>query len=320
MNCRAANELIEKILTSNDKDAIFLNEELEEHQMHCNVCQDFFKEISQELKTQNIEFSTLLDRWETKADLEQFQSGLVELPFGLPPREIIRPELNTSWVWWKVALPVAACLIIGILFLSTFFTWQIPGIGAPIQMTTYISLRENPNVEFFLRGSEPSYTQNISSIPGFVFLELQSSSRATNETKGISLPNKDAIRLHTIQDDYRLVFQLKENLYLYIFRIDPKGKLSFLFPNPNLNELTNPLKSGEYIYLPDQNNWLFWEGIPGEETIYFVTSQGPREDIESPYKRFLESREGTLLPKKDFEAIIQKDNAHTFSFKLTFME
>lgn len=80
-------------------------------------------------------------------------------------------------------------------------------------------------------------------------------------------------------DKFRIMFRPNTNGYVYVIAIDGSGWAQGIFPPPTA-PLANPVKAGEQYVLPAGNNWFSLDQYKGIETIFFVTSQDKREDIE----------------------------------------
>ena len=80
-------------------------------------------------------------------------------------------------------------------------------------------------------------------------------------------------------DKFRIMFRPNTDGYVYVIAIDGSGWAQGIFPPPT-SPLANPVKAGEQYVLPEGNNWFSLDQYKGVETIFFVTSQEKRQDIE----------------------------------------
>jgi hypothetical protein len=80
-------------------------------------------------------------------------------------------------------------------------------------------------------------------------------------------------------DKFRIMFRPNTDGYVYVIAIDGSGWAQGIFPPPT-SPLANPVKAGEQYVLPEGNNWFSLDQYQGVETIFFVTSQEKRQDIE----------------------------------------
>jgi hypothetical protein len=80
-------------------------------------------------------------------------------------------------------------------------------------------------------------------------------------------------------DKFRIMFRPHTDGYVYVVAIDGSGWAQGIFP-PATSPLANPVKAGEEYTLPEGTNWFSLDQFKGIETIFFVTSQEKRTDLE----------------------------------------
>ncbi|QTA84422.1 DUF4384 domain-containing protein [Desulfonema magnum] len=85
----------------------------------------------------------------------------------------------------------------------------------------------------------------------------------------------------TENDRYLVVFKAETSAYVYIFQTDRTGKMIEIFPNPNINEIGNPVISGREYRIPSSNH-LFGLG-PNRGKKLFVLL-GYEKELRSPKK------------------------------------
>ena len=80
-------------------------------------------------------------------------------------------------------------------------------------------------------------------------------------------------------DRFQIIFKPHNTCYLYIINVDSKKKIYTLFPNAR-TKIGNHLQEGEEYALPDRNKFYELDDAIGIETIYFIASYTPMNDIE----------------------------------------
>jgi len=100
----------------------------------------------------------------------------------------------------------------------------------------------------------------------------------------ISSPQDEIMSLSS-EDNYRLILQLPQERYVYVFQAGANKQLTRLFPNTEYNPVQNPLQAGKTIIIPSPPNWLYMEKGMGEMLIYVVTSAVPLQDWDEIYAK-----------------------------------
>lgn len=98
-------------------------------------------------------------------------------------------------------------------------------------------------------------------------------------------PPRETISL-TPADNYRLVLEPVEARHVHVYQRTSSGSLVRLFPNPAYSPAPNPLLPGGATVLPAEPNWLYLDGVPGEERLYVVASAGPLQDLDDLHARY----------------------------------
>jgi len=88
------------------------------------------------------------------------------------------------------------------------------------------------------------------------------------------------------EDNYRLLIELTQDYYVYIYQSDAKNELMKLFPNEMYSPVQNPLKGGLIHYLPTERNWFYLAENAGEETIYIAAFLQPKHDWDELYSGY----------------------------------
>jgi cytoskeletal protein RodZ len=107
-----------------------------------------------------------------------------------------------------------------------------------------------------------------------------------------SSPQDEIIALSS-EDNYRLIIELPQERYVYVFQVGTDTRLVRLFPNTDFHSEKNPLQAGKTIIVPMPPNWFYAEKDSwGEVLIYVVTSAGPLEDWDEIYAEYFRSAGG----------------------------
>ena len=100
----------------------------------------------------------------------------------------------------------------------------------------------------------------------------------------ISSPQDEIMSLSS-EDNYRLILQLPQERYVYVFQVEADKQLTRLFPNTEYNPEQNPLQAGKTIIIPLPPNWFYVEKDREEVLIYVVTSAEPLQDWDEIYAK-----------------------------------
>ncbi len=88
------------------------------------------------------------------------------------------------------------------------------------------------------------------------------------------------------KDNYRLLFQLRQKFYIYIYQLDSSQMLTRLFPNDKYSPDQNPVQKGQLYHLPAALDWLFSKNSGGEEKIYVIASSSPKLIWDELYEQY----------------------------------
>lgn len=101
-------------------------------------------------------------------------------------------------------------------------------------------------------------------------------------------PLKDGDALASQVDDYILALQAFTPGHLYVFQVDSRGGVNWLFPGngTSLSEGTNPVTSGQVILIPPKREdgrgeAFYLDDNTGYEHIYAVFSASPWQNLEA---------------------------------------
>jgi len=82
----------------------------------------------------------------------------------------------------------------------------------------------------------------------------------------------------TPNDHYRVTFTPSENSYVYVYRIDAKGKALRIFPNAESVKATNPVTAQHAYNIPPEGQWFGLDQEPGDEEIVVVAARNELPD------------------------------------------
>jgi len=141
----------------------------------------------------------------------------------------------------------------------------------------------------------------------------------------LRFPIEEEITLST-DDNYRLAIQPADDRYVYIYKLDSRGRMDKLFPNDVCSSARNPLEQKQTYHVPSEPNWLYPVERKGEESIYVIASALPMPELENLYNQYsrteskLNKQESLSILLKRIEAVGQDSGEEAakwmFSFKL----
>jgi hypothetical protein len=136
---------------------------------------------------------------------------------------------------------------------------------------------------------------------GLERIEFQYQPKGSESIEGLDIgsPQDEIISLSS-EDNYRLIVQLPQERYVYIFQVGADEQLIRLFPNTEYNPMQNPLQAGKAAIIPAPPNWLYMEKGRGEVLIYVVTSPEPLQDWDELYAAY--SQAGKTEQKQEISA------------------
>jgi hypothetical protein len=86
-------------------------------------------------------------------------------------------------------------------------------------------------------------------------------------------------------DRVGIVFAPENSAYVYVIAVDGTGWTQTLYPDPALGH-DNPVPAGTEILLPGEALYGL-DNVPGVETIYILSSNQPRRELEAKLQPFL---------------------------------
>ena len=107
-----------------------------------------------------------------------------------------------------------------------------------------------------------------------------------------AVPIRDGDTLNQ-RDNYKILFQSSTPCYMYIAQLDATGKMDPILPS-RFTSYRNPIRPDVLHDIPSGTNWFYLDANRGVETIYFIASRTPRQDIEQLFRK-LEMTNRTLI-------------------------
>ncbi len=102
-------------------------------------------------------------------------------------------------------------------------------------------------------------------------------------------------------DMLKIIFETRENCYVYIFQVDTKKRIYSLFPMEQFGGKqvgnSNPVQAGQTYYAPGKSMSFELDNVTGAETIYFLAYRTKDPALEAAYQEIeaWQRREETTL-------------------------
>ncbi len=122
-----------------------------------------------------------------------------------------------------------------------------------------------------------------------ISLDVALVKKTTRNGTPVILPIKDGDLLRDGRgnphagDKFRIMFRPNSDAFVYVIAIDGSGWAQGIFPSPT-TPFANPVKTNQQYVIPEQSNWFSLDQFQGIETIFFIASSEPRQDIEDLFK------------------------------------
>jgi hypothetical protein len=154
-----------------------------------------------------------------------------------------------------------------------------------------------------------------------LMLQYQKNSQSVYEFD-IRFPQEEKLSL-TSDDFYRFSAQTNGDHHVHIYQLDPRGRLTKLFPNNAYSSAKNPLQKGQTYYIPSVPNWFYPGKDKGEERIYVVASAQIMLNLEELYEQYTaaegKSEKQQILSRllQTIEDVDKSENAVIWTFKFS---
>ncbi|MGD8626393.1 MAG: DUF4384 domain-containing protein [Anaerolineae bacterium] len=231
------------------------------------------------------EFKKAMDAWaESEIESAPDLRPTTEMIRLVQARQEPRRALPVSSRWALAGAAAAALLLIAVLFASMLRSGLIPGY-LPTVEGTLIAQRQGPAaVQTVIVTGGKGDGRGQAAFRQLVF-EIQQQDSPTVQAVDLLNPPREPLVL-TPADNYRLLLEPVEAQHVYVYQRTAAGNLVQLFPNPAYSPVPNPIPPGQLTVLPAEPNWLYLDGVPGEERLYLVASPQPLHDLDDLYTRY----------------------------------
>jgi hypothetical protein len=126
------------------------------------------------------------------------------------------------------------------------------------------------------------------------------------EELDIRVPQDKTITLSP-EDNYRLVLELAQETYVFVYQTDNGEQLIRLFPNPEYQAAQNPLQQGKTYFFPPPPNWFYVQGAGVDVTLYVIASDRPHPEWDDLYARY----QGMDKKKRKKKILLQQTDSFT---------
>ena len=146
-------------------------------------------------------------------------------------------------------------------------------------------------------------------------IEFQYQPKGSESIEGLDMrfPQQETISLSS-EDNFRLVLQLPQERYVYVYQVGADKQLVRLFPNTEFSPVQNPLQAGKTLFVPLPPNWFYVEEGVGEALVYVVTSAVPLQNWEEVYGEI--STKLLDLIQKDMQNPEDQVSVRVFKFNI----
>jgi hypothetical protein len=228
------------------------------------------------------QFDKWMRRW---MDREVEAAPEIQPPEYLRQRVRTRAEFSRSRLprtieWAAAALAGAALILLAI---------HLPGYLL-IPISPDAAIQELVGLRTILPTGPPPGGKGRSKKGGGLFrlllIQRQSPGAPGIETRDMCQPGAPPLRLGR-QDNYRLVIQGRQELYLTVFQVAGRERMARLFPNERLSPRCNPIRAGDPVEVPPDPQWLFANPNSTPGTLVVVASDRPIPELERIYSEYL---------------------------------
>jgi hypothetical protein len=243
----------------------------------------------------DLDFDRLLEQW--AASETASAPDLCPTPAGRKAVRALRRAPQGPLFfrrWLPLSAAVAALLILTVIYPALYRPAETPPAGTGRELDI-VGLRHAPETGKAAPKAETVSPRRAKKGRARFFERLEFQFRAGQSPAIISFdlrgPREEAISL-TPLDDYRLLLEPVEDLYVYVFELSPPGVLIKLFPNATYSPSRNPLRRNLTYYLPTDADWFHLGEHAGEERLYVLASMEPLGEVEDLYAQYAAALRG----------------------------
>lgn len=226
-------------------------------------------------------------------------------------------------VWWKTAGTAAAVILLVVLFPSIF--------QKTIYFDSFLDLREG-----YERGRGGRGALIIEEEKGekgggkkkrdvFTHLSFQYQIQGVQGTRGVNIREKRDEKIYLTSDDnYRLVLQLSQERFVYIFQLDSRKRILRLFPENKFSSIENPLTKDKTYEVPISDQWFHLVENAEEETLFVIATVEPQQEWDELYSQYITMRKKMKKMRSlirlvdEWESLAQKQTIDAMVYKFSF--
>ena len=96
-------------------------------------------------------------------------------------------------------------------------------------------------------------------------------------------------------DRYAVEVKVDRKFYVYLFQVGKTGKVVPLFPGTAFCVVKNPLSAGDYLRVPDADQWFYLDDNIGKEIVILLASQHAIDDPASLCAQIADKEKGAKM-------------------------
>jgi len=160
----------------------------------------------------------------------------------------------------------------------------------------------------------------------FTQLSLQSQLPGAPAIKEVNIQEKrDEIINLSLDENYRLVLQLSQDRFVYIFQMDSRKRILRLFPEKKFSSIENPLKKDKLYVVPSSAQWFHLLETAEEETVFVIATAEPQLEWDELYSQYSTLRKKSKKNESlqqlfdEWESLEQEQNLDAMIYKFSFV-
>jgi hypothetical protein len=198
---------------------------------------------------------------------------------------------------WKSRFALGSLLIV--LSLPACFRWFLaesgrndPPLKPPTQVPSPIERVGNPVTKRLIRALESIQSTGL---PGNIYTEI-----IVERPNGRYEVVPDGGQIRTKIEPYRIYVYAPSDGYLYVCQVDASDRVNWLFPK-NESEYSygrNPVKGGNRLMIPDNDNGLKLDEVRGKESVIVIYSPEKWEELENQLRTTVKDEYSASPPEQ----------------------
>ncbi len=227
-------------------------------------------------------------------------------------------------VWGMTAGIAAAAILLVVLFPSIF--------QKTIYFDSFLDLREgfeigrSPRASLAVEEEKAEKRGEKKKEDVFTQLNLQSQIQGAPDIKEVNIQEKrDEIINLSLDENYRLILQLSQERFVYIFQLDSQKRILRLFPEKKFSSIENPLKKDKIYVVPASAQWFHLLETVEKGTIFVISTVEPQREWDELYSQYSTMRkkskknESLKLLFDELESLEQEQNTDAMVYKFSFV-